>query len=324
MNFEIDYVFPMVNPFDPVWQKEYAKYFDDNPIYNPRHRKSPKLLRYMLRSLAKNMPWIDRLFMVVACPTQVPSWVNKETVNVVLHKDIIPEDELPTFNTCTIDKYVNSIPGLSEHYIHAHDDHYTIKPVGIDQYFSKAGTPVKNNILKLRRFSNDDEMAEKLRSNKWMACCNNCLNVLKNAYGPGFFKTFSGNLQIPFVAVQQHMPVPCVKTDVAKVISDCGIDKMRFSIARDFNDVMMNTVNSIYVSCTGAPGGTLSGITLPTYNEAVDKKMRNMSLDQFIRYVSKMTRNRECFCINDTTDNMREFYSIWLDTLFPDKCKYEA
>ena len=69
MDFKIDYVFPMVNPFDPVWRKEYAKHFNDDPVYNPRHRKSPRLLHYVFRSVAKNMSWIDRMFMIVACPT---------------------------------------------------------------------------------------------------------------------------------------------------------------------------------------------------------------------------------------------------------------
>lgn len=120
------------------------------------------------------------------------------------------------------------------------------------------------------------------------------------------------------------MPVPCVKTDVAKVITDCRIDKMRFSIARDFNDVMMNTVNSMYVSCTGAEGGTLSNIILPTYTKDTDEKMKNMSKDEFISYVNDVTREHECLCINDSNDTIRNFYAEWLNTLFPDKCKYEV
>lgn len=120
------------------------------------------------------------------------------------------------------------------------------------------------------------------------------------------------------------MPVPCVKTDVAKVIADCGIDKMRFSIARDFSDVMMNTVNSMYVSCTGVEGGTLSNIIFPTYNKDIDEKMKNMSKDEFISYVNDVTREHECLCINDSNDTTRNFYAEWLNTLFPDKCKYEV
>ena len=137
MNFNIDFVFPMVNPFDPIWQKEYFKHFNMNPIYDPRHRKSPKLLRYMLRSVAKNMPWINKMHMIVACLSQVPSWINKDMIDIVLHEDIIPANERPTFNTCTIDKYVSFISGLSEHYIYANDDFYSMRRQHESQYFTE-------------------------------------------------------------------------------------------------------------------------------------------------------------------------------------------
>ena len=109
----VDFVFMFVNPFDKVWTKEYFKHFNRNPLDDPRQVKSPKLLRYFLRSVAKNMPWISKMHMVVACPTQVPSWINRDTINVVFHKDIIPERWLPTFNLTSISRFVNSIPDLA-------------------------------------------------------------------------------------------------------------------------------------------------------------------------------------------------------------------
>ena len=63
---DVDFVFMFVNPYDPAWRAEYQRFFTDEPTVNPRQNKSPRLLRYFLRSTAKNMPWIRKVHMVVA------------------------------------------------------------------------------------------------------------------------------------------------------------------------------------------------------------------------------------------------------------------
>ena len=67
--------------------------------------------------------------MVVARESQVPSWVNRDSVKVVTHGDIIDAVQLPTFNTMTIIKYLNLIPGLGERYIYSNDDWYAMRPI---------------------------------------------------------------------------------------------------------------------------------------------------------------------------------------------------
>jgi hypothetical protein len=56
----------------------------------------------------------------------VPKWVNREKVKVVLHKDFIPEEYLPTFCSTTIEMFLGFIPGLPERFIYANDDIFAL------------------------------------------------------------------------------------------------------------------------------------------------------------------------------------------------------
>ena len=65
---------------------------------------------------------MENVFLLVSGETQVPSWVDRSVVNVVLHKDIIPERFLPTFNSTTIEMFMHRIPGLGEEFLYFNDD----------------------------------------------------------------------------------------------------------------------------------------------------------------------------------------------------------
>ena len=140
----IDYVFPWVNPDDVEWQKELMvesrKLNRPFEPYGARYR-SWDTLKYLLRCIDKNLPWIRNLYMIVENPSQVPTWINKENVHIIYHKDIIPEECLPTFNSCTIELFMSKIPGLSEHFIYGNDDMFPIQPFTPDDFFNKDGLP---------------------------------------------------------------------------------------------------------------------------------------------------------------------------------------
>ena len=61
--------------------------------------------------------------------------VNRETVNVVLHKDIMPEGHLPTCNSSMIEMFLHRIPGLTERFLYFNDDMYTVKPCCFEDFF---------------------------------------------------------------------------------------------------------------------------------------------------------------------------------------------
>lgn len=116
----MDIVITYVNGLDPVWQEEYAKH-TNTPIMEKRFRDWGTL-RYLFRGIEKNMSFIRKVHLVVSGESQVPAWINREEVNVVLHRDIIPEEHLPTFCSNTIELHLHRIEGLDEEFLYFNDD----------------------------------------------------------------------------------------------------------------------------------------------------------------------------------------------------------
>lgn len=116
----MDIVITYVNGLDPEWQKDYEQW-TNTPILEKRFRDWGTL-RYLFRGIEENMPFIRRVHLIVSQESQVPAWVNRKEVNVVLHKDIIPEEFLPTFNCNPIEMCLHRIEGLDEEYLYFNDD----------------------------------------------------------------------------------------------------------------------------------------------------------------------------------------------------------
>jgi hypothetical protein len=116
----MDVVITYVNGLDPLWQKDYMEY-TNTPILEKRFRDWGTL-RYLMRGIAVNMPFVRKVHLIVARDSQVPEWVNRDEVNVVLHKDIIPHQFLPTFNCNPIELHMHNIKDLDEYYVYFNDD----------------------------------------------------------------------------------------------------------------------------------------------------------------------------------------------------------
>ncbi|MBR5700431.1 MAG: hypothetical protein IKX37_04995 [Bacteroidales bacterium] len=134
MNAVVTYV----DGLDPLWREDYIRTVGPS-ILNKRFRDWGTL-KYHFRGLDRFMPFIDKIHLVVARESQVPAWVNRETVNVVLHRDIIPAEYLPTFNSSMIEMFLHRIPGLSEQYLYFNDDMYTVAPCSEEDFFPE-GVP---------------------------------------------------------------------------------------------------------------------------------------------------------------------------------------
>lgn len=120
----IDLVFPYVDSSKITWQQAYSKatgkYYNNNE--KQRFYADGELLRYKLRATEKYMPWIRNVYMIVHDKLQVPEWINQENVIIVEHKDFIPNEVLPVFNSCAIEMFVHLIKGLSDYFIYSNDD----------------------------------------------------------------------------------------------------------------------------------------------------------------------------------------------------------
>lgn len=129
----MDIVITYVDGLDPEWQREYEQYTHE-PVLEKRFRDWGTL-PYLFRGIAVNMPFIRKVHLVVARESQVPQWINRDEVNIVLHRDIIPEEYLPTFNCNPIEMYLHRIKGLDEEYLYFNDDMFPMQACKPEDFF---------------------------------------------------------------------------------------------------------------------------------------------------------------------------------------------
>jgi hypothetical protein len=129
----MDAVITYVDGNDPVWKRDYEK-TTNVPVMQKRFRDWGTL-KYLLRGIESRMPFIGNVYLVVSHPSQVPVWVNQEQLKIVLHKDIIPEEFLPTFNCNPIEMHLHRIPGLDEQYLYFNDDMFPVGDCKSEDFF---------------------------------------------------------------------------------------------------------------------------------------------------------------------------------------------
>ena len=170
----MDIVITYVDGNDPVWKKDYEKY-TNVPVMQKRFRDWGTL-KYLLRGVETNMPFIKNVYLVVSHPTQVPEWANTENLKIVLHKDIIPEEFLPTFNCNPIEMHLHCIEGLDEEYLYFNDDMYPVGPCVPEDFFrdGKARIGMYRHLFASGMYKkicrNSDRLARKVLGMK-PSCC---------------------------------------------------------------------------------------------------------------------------------------------------------
>lgn len=121
---KIDLVVTYVDNANEDWQREYAKYCNTSlPTF---FRTGRNALKYFLRGVSQNLPFINQVFLVVQNQSEVPDYVNRDIIRIVTHDEFIPEKYLPTFNCNVIEAFLYKIEGLSERFIYANDDIFVI------------------------------------------------------------------------------------------------------------------------------------------------------------------------------------------------------
>lgn len=143
----MDIVITYVNGQDPLWLEDYCNAVN-RPVLAKRFRDWG-MLRYLLRGIEKNIPFVRNVFLVVARESQVPDWVDRERVKVVLHRDIIPQQFLPVFNSSSIEMFLHRIKGLDEHFVYLNDDFFPVRPCTEETFFEngKAVIGMKHRLI---------------------------------------------------------------------------------------------------------------------------------------------------------------------------------
>ena len=203
---EIDFVITWVDMNDPAWQAEFSQYSGEkgntkNGVSKARFRDYG-FLKYWFRGVEKFAPWVRKIHFVTS--GQKPEWLDAENpkLHLVCHKDYIPEEFLPTYNSVVIERYMHKIPGLADRFVYFNDDFYLINGISTDRFF-KNGLPcdiaafqynpswsqwyrtIKNNIRIINRHFDKREVMARFHD-KWFDKSYGskaCWNYLLKPYG---------------------------------------------------------------------------------------------------------------------------------------------
>ena len=98
-------------------------------------------LRYSLRALQTYFPDHGHVFIVT--DRQTPGWLRATPgLTIVDHRELIPAQCLPTFDSGNIESYIHRIPNLSERYFYLNDDVFFGGPVRVSDWFWTGGVYV--------------------------------------------------------------------------------------------------------------------------------------------------------------------------------------
>lgn len=281
VRFPIDVVFTWVDSSDPAWSELRSRYrpdFDTSSESSSTSRfVSRDELRFSLRSLYANAPWVNRVFIVTA--GQRPKWLAEHpAVTVVDHSEIFADPSaLPVFNSHAIEANLHRIPGLAEHFVYFNDDMFIGRPVTPNVFFHPNGltkffpSPSRVSFLPASHLDTPVDAATK-----------NVRGLIERDFG------------VSISQVMEHAPYPLRKSVLQEMATRYEGAFTRTSRARFRSREDINTVSSFahhygYQTARAIPASisfTYIGLSVR------DLKIR---LDRLL-----VRRDRDAFCLNDT------------------------
>lgn len=286
MNFDIDYVFPYVNNGEPVWQQSFIDYCkrkgkeEKIKSINGERYNDMGLLPILVKCVKTNMPWIRKIHIIVSNIEQLPKEIiDDERVNVVLHRDIIPNKFLPTFNSTTIEMFVPRIKDLAEHFIYGNDDMYPINPLEPSQFFTEDG---KSILINLHR-----EVLKLIPSQFRKVCWNNNRLIIKS------FKIETKLSEKEYYR-PYHSITPCIKSNCIEVLDKCK-DKIYENIRAFRTDKQVNQyIYPVYEKFNGRVQDTSI-----RFKYVSNKNPLNSICEEILN------KNSDVICINDNAGAYR-------------------
>ena len=151
---KIDFVVTWVDGEDPSWKALKKKYEPDSmsgqengtslqaseDANDACRFRELGFLKYWFRAVEQCAPWVNKVYFVTC--GQKPLWLNENhpKLRLVDHKDYMPEQYLPTFNSNPIELNLHRISDLAEHFVLFNDDMILLQPVS-PGFFFKNGKP---------------------------------------------------------------------------------------------------------------------------------------------------------------------------------------
>lgn len=136
MKEPIDFVVTWVDGADPEWRAQKRIYSPESLSDDREERyRDWDLLRYWFRGVEKFAPWVRTIHFVTW--GHLPPWLNTDNprLHIVNHRDYIPQEYLPTFNSNALELCFHNIEGLSENFVYFNDDMFCLQPLKKEDFF---------------------------------------------------------------------------------------------------------------------------------------------------------------------------------------------
>ena len=279
IGFPVDAVYTWVDGRDHSWLRRRAE-----ARHEPYHRESASAsryadrdeLRYSLRSLHVNAPWIRHVYLVT--DDQRPSWLDPDSpgLTVVDHRDLFEDPQcLPTFNSHAIESQLHRIEGLAEHFLYFNDDMFLGRPVGPRLFFEPNGLA--------RFFPSDTFIGQEPVSpadSPPDAAFKNDRALVESAFGRTVTR------------MMNHVPYPMQRSILAEIEKEFSAEHARTAASpfRDVTDLSVVTLQHYYAFLTGR---AVPGRSRHAYLELGRPDLAERLAELLER------RDRETFCIND-------------------------
>lgn len=134
---KIDFVVPWVDGNDPEWKAEKALYqTEKNNDSNSVNRfRDWGLLPYWFRAVEKYTPWVNKIYFITW--GHIPQFLNTANpkLQIINHRDFIPEEYLPTFSSHAIEANIHRIKELGEYFVYFNDDTFILRPMPVTSFF---------------------------------------------------------------------------------------------------------------------------------------------------------------------------------------------
>lgn len=309
---DVDLVYLWVDGNDPVWQAKHNAFIgkteESSPINCKGRYANNDELKYSLRSVETYAPWIRTIFIVT--DNQVPEWldISNTKVKIIDHKDIMPAESLPCFNSALIEHFLYKIPGLAEHFLLANDDMYLNKAVTVDDFFTKEGFPIirlgRRPFRKFRWFWRVNVRKKPLKNYSFTIA--RASQLVDDKYG------------VYYTGMPHHNIDSYLKSDMQRVVEDYFRDEF---VANNKNRMRSNDdIQRILFSYTALAlkRGKLRYVTRKeSMHVEIQKERHYRRLEKF---------RPMFFCMNDSEyakDEDRKTAKEYLERRFPDKSEFE-
>lgn len=305
VRFPIDVVYTWVDGEDPEWNAARVARGGDElrreSAGQARFRSRDELLHSM-RSVHLFAPWVRTIHLVTA--GQRPEWLaDHPRVRVVDHREILPPDALPTFNSQAIETALHRVPGLAEHFVYLNDDVFLGRATRPELFFNAGGG--------FAAFVGDGAVGLPGTADKpflHAAATNRAL--IEEAFG------------VAITQVMAHSPHPhrvSVIAEVEERFADAVGRTARSPFRAETDVSMLSSLAQHYGLVTGtAYAATAEHAFVDLSNARIERQLRQLR-----------ARDRDFFCIGDhheyavDADSVDAMLSEFLSGYFPVKAPWE-